>query len=396
MILAKTSSQTFDQDIDGRAPTFAAIWIAVVGVISYMFLPLIVGGLADDLGFSHRELGYVGAAEAGGMGVANALAVFWVRKWNWRSVIVVSATLMVVANLWSIEATSFSSMFLARSLDGLAGGSLIALGVACQSDNSRSDKVFGYFIATEMVFSSLGFFVLPSIQADFGVDGIFTALAIISISGGLAALVHPRKGLASRDPTNGNASALKLTAVSVLALSGALLFFMSQGGLWTFVERIAVASDIDAVTTGRVLAVSSLFGLVGALGASIVARKIGQLRAFLLVLVGELVCINLLHGHVEVWSYFASISLFILFWSMGLPLMLSQFNRLDKSGQLVILLYAMGKLGYTLGPAVMGLLIFGNSFFYVLVATATICTAGLGVSVWLAHSKNTGAESVGD
>ena len=372
------------QRIDGLAPTFAAIWVAAVGVIAYMFLPLLLGGLADDLGFTNKQLGFIGAAEAGGMGIANAVAIYWIRRSNWRLIIYASVALMVAANMASITISTFPLMFVARLVDGFAGGSLIALGVACQSDNSNADRVFGYFVASEMLFSSLGFLVLPSVSVRYGVDGIFVALAVISASVAAVAFVHPTHGKSTRTEQNRAKTSRSTSTIWFIALAGALLFFMSQGGLWAFVERIAIASSLTSVQIGQALAVSSLFGIAGALGANWVSKKLGQFRAFVLVLAGEILCISILYGELSIGRYFAATGLFILFWSMGLPLMLSQFNRLDESGRLVVLLYAMGKLGYTLGPAVMGLLIFGTNFTYVLLLTVVLCAAGLGVSIWLA------------
>lgn len=262
----------------------------MVGVIAYMFLPLIVGGLADLYGYSNEQLGFIGAAEAGGMGIANGLAVFWMRRSNWRIIIMVSALGMITANLLSMFIANFELMFLVRLLDGLAGGTLI----------------------------------------------------------------------------------------------GGLLFFMSQGGLWTFIERIAAASDLDPQWIGTVLSFSSLCGIAGALGAKRTADIAGQLNVFLFVLAGEMVCVFLLSVEVGPAQYLIAVGLFIFFWSMGLPLLLPQFNDIDGSGHLVVLLYAMSKLGYTLGPAVVGMNGRGRQLFYVLIFGAAICVAGLGISIALA------------
>ena len=373
--------------IDAPWPTFAAIWVAVVGVIAYMFLPLMLGGLADDLGFSNRQLGFIGAAEAAGMGIANAVAVFWIRRANWRSIIVWASLLMVASNLASMAITTFPLMFSARLVDGFAGGALIALGVACQSDNSNADRVFGYFVATEMLFSSLGFLVLPSLSTAFGVKGVFGALAVISLTGLAAAIVHPKQGTVSRESEAGFNLKASASIVSIVALTGALLFFMSQGGLWAFVERIAIASELSARQIGNALAVSSVFGIIGALGANWISSRIGELRAFAFVLIGEIICIVLLYGQLGIAQYSIAASMFIFFWAMGLPLMLSQFNKLDQSGQLVVLLYAATKLGYALGPALMGFMVFGNDFSTVLTATCVLCVAGLGISIWLSSGR---------
>jgi len=110
---------------------------------------------------------------------------------------------------------------------------------------------------------------------------------------------------------------------------------------------------------------------------------VGQLGVFIIVLVGEIICIALLLGTVGPTQYFIAVSMFIFFWSMGLPLLLTQFNNIDGSGHLVVLLYAMGKLGYTLGPAVMGLLVVGADFTGVLMFGAAVCALGLAVSIGL-------------
>ncbi len=327
------------------------------------------------------------------MGIANALAVFWIRRTSWRSIIVWASLMMVASNLASIAISTFPLMFVARLVDGFAGGALIALGVACQSDNSNADRVFGYFVATEMLFSSIGFVLLPVLTASFGVDGVFGALAVISLTGLLAAVVHPRHGAASRESDAGFSLKASASFVSIVALAGALLFFMSQGGLWAFIERVAIASDLPAQQIGNALAISSIAGIVGALGANWISSRIGELRAFAFVLVGEIICIYLLYGELSVIQYATAASMFIFFWAMGLPLMLSQLNRLDQTGQLVVLLYAMTKLGYALGPALMGLMVNGDDFSAVLSTTCVLCVAGLGISIWLSNGGRVEGEA---
>ncbi len=371
------------REIDSGSATFVTIWIGVVGVIAYMFLPLVVGGLADEYGYSSAQLGFIGAAEAGGMGLANALAIFWMRRANWRGVILLSSLGMILANLASAYIVDFPTMLALRLVDGLAGGTLIAISVACQSDNRNADKVFGYFIALEMLASAVGFLILPSVVAAYGVRGIFLALAVLSVTGLGCAFVHPRRGLNRNDQTGEGKKVGASLLISIIALTGALLFFMSQGGLWTFIERIAVASKLNPQWVGFALSVSSLCGIAGALGAGKAVAMVGQLGVFIIVLVGEIICIALLLGTVGPTQYFIAVSMFIFFWSMGLPLLLTQFNNIDGSGHLVVLLYAMGKLGYTLGPAVMGLLVVGADFTGVLMFGAAVCALGLAVSIGL-------------
>ena len=131
--------------LSSLSATAAALWVPVVGVVAYMFMPLMIGGLAENLKLSPSELGFVGAAEAGGMAVANLLAVLWIRKWDWRRATAGFILAMVAANLVSVICNGFVSIALARLIDGVAGGALIAIGIAALSDNRRSELTANIF-----------------------------------------------------------------------------------------------------------------------------------------------------------------------------------------------------------------------------------------------------------
>lgn len=348
-----------------------------------MFMPLLVGGMAEELNFSSEELGLVAGAEAGGMALANAIAALQLRRRDWRRLILLSCVIMILANVASMSVHLLLPMILARSVDGLAGGMLIAVGVACLSDNIKADTVFGYFVATEMIVSSIGFLVLPVVRSVGGLDGLFVALAGLSASGLIALSAHPSRGRdrGAEEATQNEAS--DHVVLTFVVLLGALLFFMSQGGMWTFIERIGAAGGLSGAEIGEALALSSLCGIAGALGAKALSTWVGPLLAFALVLAGDLVCVGMLYFSVQFPVFVAAACLFIFLWSLGLPLMLVQCNTLDSSGRLVILLYAVGKLGYMVGPALMGLLVRGTDFSGVLAATVVMSAAGMVVSMVL-------------
>jgi len=375
--------------------TASSIWVAVAGVVAYMFLPLIVGGLAEEFGFTPAELGFIGAAEAGGMGIANAIAVFLVRKINWRSAIFVSSSVMVAANFCSMQVSGFAELLGLRLVDGFAGGILIAVGIACQSDNRNSGRVFGYFVACEMLLASIGFLVLPRLQLQFGVDAIFLVMMIVAASGAGVAVLHPKSGLDVRHPNiSSNTKGVGFN-VWITSMAGALLFFTSQGGLWAFVERIGVSSGVASDVLAFALSISSLFGIVGALGASWLVFRVGLFRSFLVVLIGELVAMCLLFANVSGPEYIVSVSLFIFSWSLALPLMLMQLNRIDGTGKLVVMLYAVGKFGYAIGPALMGQLVLGGGYLYLIAVSVLLCVFGVVISLGLALSDSAGEKQQG-
>jgi hypothetical protein len=64
-------------------------------------------------------------------------------------------------------------------------------------------------------------------------------------------------------------------------------------------------------------------------------------------------------------------------WAMGMAALLSGFNVIDKTGGLVLLLISTAKVGYSLGPALMGWLIFGDDYTFVLLACGALVVAGM-------------------
>lgn len=371
--------RTSQGELSSWQATTAAVAMPVAGVLAYMFMPLMIGGIGDGLGLSPDQLGLIGAAEAGGMALANIIAVLWIRRWDWRRTSICGILLMILANLASWAFPAFLPILIARTVDGFAGGALIAIGVAAMSDNRQADRVFGYFIATEMMLSSIGFLVLPDIISRFGVEGLFLALALLSAGTLIFVPWLSRHGIERRvaaGPAVPSALPRMTLGISIIALVGAFLFFTSQGGLWAFIERIGKSANIASDDISLALAISSLAGIAGALGANRVVQG-GLFKALLLVLAGEVVSLALLLENPDPIRFYLAASLFIALWSMALPVLLIQFNRLDPAGHLVILLYAVGKLGYMAGPAAMGFLVANDNYTLPILASCILCVAGL-------------------
>ena len=62
---------------------------------------------------------------------------------------------------------------------------------------------------------------------------------------------------------------------------------------------------------------------------------------------------------------------------MGMASFLSAFHLVDQSGALVLLLMSVAKVGYSLGPAMMGWLIVDDDYSNVLLASGVLVVIGL-------------------
>lgn len=360
--------------LDHPSVVAASIWLATLGALSFMFMPLIVGGVVDTLGFTNQQAGFISAADTGGMGLLSALSIFWARKFDWRKTGALGIFLMVVANLLSAEVSDFWSLFFLRFLDGCGGGILISVGLACQSDYKNPGRAFSLFVGLEMFVNGTIYYVMPHIMQNYGLASLMWVIAAIATTGIVALFWLPGYGLDRTEKRQATNNALLVWAVALL---GALFFYMSQGGVWAFLERIGAAAGIGSAEIGEAFVISFIPGIIGALGATWFIDVLGRFRTLAIIFVGEVACLYMLTLDVDYLSFLIVLCLFEFCWSMSLPLLMSAFTKLDVSGRLVLLLFATAKLGYTLGPALMGVVFVGQDFLPAIFLGLALCVTGL-------------------
>ncbi len=362
----------------------AAMWMTVVGTLGILFLPLMVSGIIDDLDFSKKQAGYIAAIEMAGIAIATGFGIFWVRRVNWVLVASIATIVLAVANWASTGIGNFEAMFVTRFVVGLASGALLAIGMACQSDSDKADHIFGYWVAAQMTVSSVGYILLPRVRESFGVDGFFLAIALTGLTAFIAILFLPQRGIKRESVANSKHEAI---VTSSFALFGALLFFMAQGGVWAFLERLGLAANLSVTQIGFALAISSYLGIVGGLAKNWATDFMGPLSPFAIVVIGELGMLVIFATNPGNLMFIVAVCALQFCWAMGMAAFLSSFNLIDQSGGLVLLLMSVAKVGYSLGPALMGWLIVGDDYSYVIMSAAAMVVAGMLIAAFLIKAR---------
>ncbi|MGY8795968.1 MAG: hypothetical protein ACKVJN_12760, partial [Woeseiales bacterium] len=291
------------------------------------------------------------------------------------------ATVVFIGANWiSTGIDGYWLMFIARLFVGLASGALLAIGLACQSDSKNADRIFGYWVAVQMTVSAVGYLLLPSIRTQWGLDGFLFALIILGATSFFSILYMPRNGLNRSVAADGPRSSIVLGG---FALVGALLFFMAQGGLWAFLERLGLAANLTVTQIGFALAISSYCGIVGGLAKNWLTDFMGTTAPFICVVIGEIIMLYLFANDPGNILYAVAVCMLQFFWAMGMATLLGGFNLIDKSGGLVLLLMSVAKVGYSLGPALMGWLIDGDDYSRVLLSSGALVIVGMLTAVVL-------------
>ena len=373
-----TSGET---SVDNVKVAALAVWFTVIGSMAFLIMPSIVGAIADSLGFTEKQLGYLASSEMAGMAIASGSAVFWVRKVSWRLMGAISLGLLIVANLASSQVFTFESLITIRFFAGVGGGAVMAIGLSWQSDGHHADRLFAIFLFGQITISSVGLYVLSIVKGYWGVEGVFLVL------GGLSILAIPTLKWAphhiSKRPIQHIRKHISSLPLVLLALFATLLFFTAQGGVWAFLDRIGNAAGYDAERIGLTLAIGSWPGVISAALVIWLIEKWGRHWLLLGVAAIEIISYVMLDFSSIYHFYFLAICGIGLCWSVVAPIFMGLINRLDTSGRLIALFIGTVKLSYAIGPAIMGNLVNGNSYLMVYIVAGSLTLLGLAIAIIL-------------
>ena len=138
---------------------------------------------------------------------------------------------------------------------------------------------------------------------------------------------------------------------------------------------------------GYALAISSYLGIVGGLAKNWLADAVGWWSPFIFVVIGELIMLFLFAINPNNVLFAIAVCTLQFCWAMGMASLLGGFNVIDKSGGLVLLLMSTAKVGYSLGPALMGWLIVGDDYTYVILTCGVLVVVGMFTAALLMKNR---------
>lgn len=357
----------------------AIIMFAAIAPSILMTAPAVAAQLASQWQLSPSQIGDLFSVELGAMSLASLPAFWWLKRVSWRIAAFAGAMLFIAANLLSTLADTYNVLLALRFVSALAGGSLMIICLASAATTANPGRVYGLWVMGQLVVGALGLALLPALFEHYGLGACYLILA------GLMALLLPfTRCFAAGKPAARETSAVNPPGSRVKTLFGILgilTFYISLGGVWTFIGAIGAQAGISAQHSGEILAFATVMGIAGAgcaswLGTRLVLMPVGYGLMAIAVL--------LLLGEPGLWRFALAAFVFKFTWTFVLPLILACLARLDHNGKLMNASNLMIGTGLAIGPAVAGRLIETNGgFTAVLVGAAVI----ISLSLALMHSS---------
>jgi MFS family permease len=345
------------------------IVIGVMGNSVIYLIPLLVGGMVSDRGFSEQQAGFMASADLGGYAVATFLTALLLDRFSWRRMSVCAVTIMIIANVTTTFVYGADLFALVRFASGLGSGVLAAIASVSVGQTDNPERNYGMLIGAALLFGTAGLWGLPILLDRFGLNGAYWLLALLGALVMFVAVTIPT-GRIMREETKPVATRSVWLWAGVVLLS-ILLFWAEQNDVYAYIERIGNASGLTPEYIGFSLGAANLTGFVGAALVAWLGTRVGRVAPLVIATVLQLVCLAALAGHVNSVTYLVALGVLALAWNVVNPFQLGVLAGIDPSGKALALAATVTGGGLAIGPAA---------------AALAIGVGGYGAVLWLGGS----------
>ena len=348
-------------------------------------MPMLVGGMIDDLGFTEQQAGTVAALEGLGLVISSIVAALWIRRVSWTTMLALSCIVTALLNGLTSQLSDFVPFVAVRFLAGLSAGAVFALAVAALGDNRHPDRAFGIAQVVQGAMMFVAFSVAATILERWTVAGLYWLLAAAALAMLLTLVRYPSEGAPRAVPAPGSGAAPSFTGLIWIGLIASLLFFSNIFGFWTYIERIGAAAGLDTATIGSALAFSQFAAIVGAGAAALASDRFGRVAPLALALVGQLVVLWLLVGQFTPFTYYLGAGLFQALFVLATAYQLGAIAKIDLTGRFLVVVTGFQGLGSAVGPGIAAALITEGDYSRINLMAGAFLTISIGMFFFIIY-----------
>ena len=346
-----------------------AIVVGVMGNTGIYLIPLLIGAMVADKGFTEKQAGLVASADLAGYAVMTFVTAMFLINRNWRRLALVGVTIMFVANIGTTFVSTAGAFAAVRFLSGVGAGILAAIATVSLGQSDKPDRNYGFLFAASLLFGTAGLWGLPLLLDRVGINGAYVFIALLAVLVGFLSPSLPAGGTAQAPATDRSAP-VRNWALAGLVLLSITLFWAQQNALYAYMERIGNASGLSAQFIGFTLGLANLTGFVGASLVAWLGTRFGRLVPLLLATAVQLACLYALAGTVGSSQYLIAIGVISLAWNIVNPIQIGILAGVDSGGRALALASTVIGVGLAIGPAMGAAVLQGADYTRVLALDA--------------------------
>jgi len=372
MLASMKTPSTQPLDIRGLS---AAVVLGTLGALTIMIVPGFVMLIGAQSGLDDRRLGFVASWDINTTAAAIGLATFVIARVNWRHLASAGTALIVLGTLGTAMSHGYAPIVAARVCTGLGEGLAIAVSLAALGSAANPDRAFCAYLIVGLTVSAGVLALLPWLQASFGAAATFGGMAAVALASMILLPWLPQRSPASALWWDETPPVSKTLAVS--GLVGVFLYFIAQGAMWSYFERIGRASGVDPIIIGEAMGLSSFAGMGGALLAFALVTRLGRVLPLIASGAVSILSFWLLRGQVTATELVIAGVLFNFGWNLAQPLLSGVCAEADAQGRVVVAMGCIQTVGFGLGPALAAVLLRGHDFSRAAWMSATVLIISL-------------------
>ena len=353
-----------------------AIVVGVMGNTGIYLIPLLLGAMVSDRGYTEQQAGLIASADLGGYAVMTFITAMFLIRRDWRRLALVGVAIMFAANLASTAVASAGAFAAVRFLSGIGAGMLAAVATVSLGQTENPDRSYGLLFAASLLFGTAGLWGLPLLLERTGLDGAYVFIAALAVLVGLLTF-GLQQGVPPSDASDATGAPRPRPVLAVLILLAITLFWAHQNALYAYMERIGNASGLSAQFIGFTLGLANLTGFAGAALVAWAGSRFGRLIPLLLSTAIQLVCVWALSGTVSSVGYLVAIAVISLSWNVVNPMQIGVLAGVDRGGRLLALSSTVIGVGLAIGPALGAAVLRGADYSLVLWLVAGLAVASL-------------------
>jgi predicted MFS family arabinose efflux permease len=345
-----------------------------------MGLPLLVGSMADSLGFGDEQLGWLASSDMGGLFVGSVLTSYCVTKFNRRYLAAIGLILVMLGNYASSQSPDLLPLMMSRFCAGIGAGICYATCTASLAGSHHAARTFSLFLFVMVVMNAFIFYIFPILDGKWGVNGLFMFYMIEAVPILLILPLIPRycdegtDEVVSVGEHDGLEKHIHIPNILPwLCLTAVFSFYILVGAYWAFVERAGVAANIDSNFISSTLTWGQIFSIAGTGLAVWLARRFGQSKPLLIALFVMVVTMLVLAAKFNPMTFVFSVFSFSFFWIFVDVFQLGVLSNIDHSGRYAALVPGSQGAAQAIAPSIAGTLLsyqLGYSAVMILCATA--------------------------
>lgn len=346
---------------DGLIASVLLAFLATAGIYYVNIMAALVAGLKDGLGISESQAGIISAANVYGAAFGAFLAVFFVKRWPWRSVALISLVALIAVDLISTQIKSAEPLIALRFAHGFIGGWLVGIAFAVIARTKSPDRVFGMLLVVQFGLGGVGVMYLPGLVPQYGPQVLFLALAAFSAVTLAMTFFLPDYPIAPPQ-----ASAAAAPRVQVLQLASTLIsVFLFQAGnmaLGAYIIGLGKKAGLEADFISTTLGIAAWIGAVGAFLVIVLGIRFGRFLPLFAALVLTVIGNWAFHYSDSKTIYFVANCGTAITWAFVMPYLLGMSAAFDKAGRSAALGGFFSKMGLATGPFAGAYLIGGGNY----------------------------------